>query len=328
MSDRGRLWTFVAIVAGSITVGVGYLVLAGSDSNAAAADPVRPVALTPLTTGVVVVRTLDRHSGRYGEVAIVDRSRQAAPVGTGVICDRVTANPNGAMCLVRVKAFGLKYDALVLGPDFRVLRRIHLEGVPSRTRMSPDGRYAGMTSFVAGHSYAELGTFSTQTVIVDRGTGRVVLDLEDLDVTRDGRTIDAADVNYWGVTFAPTGGGFYATLATGGKTYLIRGRVGSQRARVLRENVECPSVSPDGRRVAYKKRVGNPPVWRFHVLELASMRDVALAETRPIDDQLEWLDGDRLLYRVDDEVWSVRADGRGAPRLFLRGAESPAVIRG
>ena len=78
------------------------------------------------------------------------------------------------------------------------------------------------------------------------------------------------------MTFAADGDTFYATLATAGKTHLIKGSLRNRRARTLRSNVECPSLSPDGTRVAYKKRVGtgdNP--WRLHVLDLATMRDTA-----------------------------------------------------
>ena len=39
------------------------------------------------------------------------------------------------------------------------------------------------------------------------------------------RQITAVDVNFWGVTFARDSDRFYATLATGGKTYLIEGSV-------------------------------------------------------------------------------------------------------
>jgi hypothetical protein len=52
-----------------------------------------------------------------------------------------------------------------------------------------------------------------------------------------------------------------------------------------------------------------------------------LAETRPIDDQAEWLDDDHVLYRTGEETWMVPADGSGTPKRFLRSADSPAVVR-
>ena len=117
-------------------------------------------------------------------------------------------------------------------------------------------------------------------------------------------------------------------MATGGKTYLIEGSIGGRTAKVLHENVECPSLSPDGTRIAYKKRTGsatNP--WRLTVLDLATMRETPLAETRSIDDQAEWLDDDRVLYGMGGEVRVVSADGSGEPAVFLAHAASPAVVR-
>ena len=204
-----------------------------------------------------------------------------------------------------------------------------VEGVPSRARVSPDGRYGSVTLFVTGHSYAEAGTFSTQTTLIELATGRKLGDLEQFSVTNRGSVVTAVDRNFWGITFAASDSDrFYATMATGGKTYLIEGSIGGRTAKVLHENVECPSLSPDGTRIAYKKRTGsatNP--WRLTVLDLATMRETPLAETRSIDDQAEWLDDDRVLYGMGGEVRVVSADGSGEPAVFLPHAASPAVVR-
>ena len=93
----------------------------------------------------------------------------------------------------------------------------------------------------------------------------------------------------------------------------MRGSVSERSVVTVRKNAECPSLSPDGTRVVYKKRVGEPPAWRYHVLDLASGRETPLAETRAVDDQAEWLDGDHVLYHVGEEVWKVPADGTGRP---------------
>jgi Tol biopolymer transport system component len=141
--------------------------------------------------------------------------------------------------------------------------------------------------------------------------------------------VTAVDMNYWGVTFGRQDSDrFYATLATGGKTYLIEGSVSGRTARVIHENVECPSLSPDGTRIAYKRRtgVGKRP-WQLSVLDLETMRETALAEGRNFDDQAEWLDDDTVMYGLDEQIWVVPADGSGQPRRYIAGADSPAVVR-
>jgi len=159
-------------------------------------------------------------------------------------------------------------------------------------------------------------------------SGEKLADLEKFRVTRDGRAVTSQDRNFWGVTFAADSDRFYATMRTGGRTHLIEGSVSGRSARTLHENVECPSLSPDGTRVAYKKRVDDGSViWRLHVLDLRTMRDTALAEQRMVDDQAEWLDDDTVLYGLEGSIWAVPADGAGAPRKYIGGGLSPAVSR-
>jgi len=126
----------------------------------------------------------------------------------------------------------------------------------------------------------------------------------------------------------------FGTLQTGGHTYLVAGSVGSPRLRVLREGVECPSLSPDNTRIVFKRArlttVGLVQ-WRLNVLDLKTLKARPLAETRNVDDQVEWLDNDTVLYMVDTgveptNVWAVRADGTGTPRVFIQQADSPAVV--
>jgi uncharacterized repeat protein (TIGR01451 family) len=218
--------------------------------------------------------------------------------------------------------------AYVFAADFQIRHDVALGGFPTRVRISPDGRYGAVTVFVTGHSYAEAG-FSTETTLIDLDSGARLGNLEQFALWRDGQRVRAIDVNFWGVTFAAGGDRFYATVATGGRTYLVQGSVGERQMRTLRENVECPSLSPDGTRLAFKKRVGGllRPVWQFHVLDLATMTETPLAEQRSIDDQIEWLDDRQVLYGDARTIWVVPADGTGEPRKFLSQAASPTVLR-
>jgi hypothetical protein len=216
----------------------------------------------------------------------------------------------------------------VFGADLRVRGEVAVDGIPSRARVSPDGRYGAVTLFVAGHSYADLGGFSTTTTLIDLRRGTKIAGLEDFTVTRDGRRITAPDVNYWGVTFARDHDRFYATLATGGRFYLVEGSVRARTMKTIHPGVECPSLSPDETRIAYKKRVGaGGKRWRLYVLDLRTMKETPLAETRSVDDQVEWLDDDHVLYGLQEAIWTMPADGTGAPRRFARRADSPAVVR-
>jgi hypothetical protein len=203
--------------------------------------------------------------------------------------------------------------------------------------MSPDGRYASVTTFVSGDSYAG-SSFSTRTIILDVAGRSVVDDLEHFTALRDGQAFSAQDFNFWGITFAADSNRFYATLGTGGHTYLVQGDVAAKQVTVLRDGVECPSLSPDGTRLAFKKRVADSVgrvEWRESVLDLATLQDHPLAETRSVDDQAEWLDDQTVLYglpqgdtgSVSDDVWAAPADGSGQPRLLVPGAWSPAVSR-
>ncbi|MFL0410421.1 TolB family protein [Microbacterium paludicola] len=101
----------------------------------------------------------------------------------------------------------------------------------------------------------------------------------------------------------------------------------------MRENSECPSISPDGTRIAYKTDRGGQD-WGIAVLDLATGVEHELAEARSVDDQLEWLDDDTVLYglpRRDEagvtDVWALDLAPRSTPTLFIPQAWSPSVVR-
>jgi hypothetical protein len=269
------------------------------------------------------------HGGQTrGQVGIVpaDDAGGAATLSS-LRCDRVYYSAGSGLCVARGGGFAAGYSARIFGPDLRVRHELELAGIPSRARVSRDGRLGAVTMFVTGHAYAG-DTFSTQTTLLDLRRGEKIADLEDFTVSRNGRVVTAVDVNFWGVTFASDGDTFYATVATGGKTYLVRGSIRDRSMRTLHENVECPSLSPDGTRIAYKKRVGSGNLpWRLTVLDLATMRETPLSERAGMDDQAEWLDDRHVLYGFDGDVRVVAADGSGTPRRLRAGADSPAVVR-
>jgi hypothetical protein len=334
--SRRRLAAFATLVAACAVVAVVAIVAgarAGDGTTRASAGARDALPAAKAAGRPVVVYRVDdpAHRGADGQVAVAALADAASgrPTLTGLHCARVYVSAAGSgICVARGTGFAAGYGAKLFGADLRVRHTLALEGIPSRARVSPDGRYASVTMFVTGDSYADAGAFSTRTTIIDLATGRKVAGLEDFTVTNGERQVTAVDVNFWGVTFARDSDRFFATLATGGKTYLIEGSVSARRAHVIHTNVECPSLSPDGTRIAFKKRTGSAEVpWRLTVLDLRTMRETPLAEVRSVDDQAEWLDDGHVLYGLDGAVWSVRADGSGRPARYIAGASSPAVVR-
>ncbi|AEV84022.1 protein tolB [Actinoplanes sp. SE50] len=338
MSLRTKLAAFAVVlvlcVAGTLLV---VLRTRHRQEQAAAAAP--PVPMTDPAAVEAQPHLVFRSTaiGDYhGRVAMVPLAAPAGPRAfTGVTCDRVYAHRGEAVCLSAEVGFVTTYRAEVLGPDWSVRRSLPLSGVPSRARLAPDGSWVATTTFVSGHAYSSPGDFSTETLVTPLNGGRS-LNLEtDFALSVDGKRTTAKNRNLWGVTFADDDV-FYATAASGDKTWLVRGSLKSRELATLREDAECPSLSPDGTRVAFKTRHGQAPgVWSIAVYDLATGRSTLLAERHSVDDQIEWLDDRHVLYGLPrsgtgpsaSDVWTVPANGSGAPAVFVPDAWSPAVVR-
>lgn len=337
MSRRARLAALVAVIV-VVTVGAGGYVLRerarqqAAAAGAPAAATVEPAALAGRPS--LVFRNTAAGAG-YGRVAVVALDDPDGPRAfTPAECERVYAVAGAAVCLAADRGLTTTYRAQLLGPDWTPVRNLPLNGLPSRARLSRDGSLVATTTFVHGHGYADPGQFSTET-LVSRADGTPVGNIEEFTLLVSGRPVNRADKNLWGVTFVD-GDQFYATAASGGTTWLVRGSLAQRRLTALRQDAECPSLSPDGTRVAFKKHGDLPPgQWRLAVHDLRTGAETVLAETRSVDDQVEWLDDDRIVYGLPrggsavatSDVWAVPADGGGQPRLLVPDAWSPAVLR-
>jgi hypothetical protein len=337
----GRRWVrtalLVAITVLTLAGAASYVVYAhGRQQAAARGAPVTTVvSLAAVSSGPhLVFRDTVPGSG-YGHLAVASLTDPDGPrATTPASCDRAYSRPTGTVCLQAQRGIVTSYRIQTFDAGWHTGSDAPLTGLPSRARQSPDGSLTATTTFVYGDSYTNPGQFSTRTLVSHTGGGQLA-DLEQFTLVIDGKPVTAADRNLWGVTFADDDT-FYATAATGGRTWLVRGSISSRRLMSIRSDVECPSLSPDGTRIAFKRHGNLPPgQWRLAVYDLATGRETMLAEQRSVDDQVEWLDDGHVLYGMPrtgaatatQDVWVVPADGTGAARVYVHDAWSPSVVR-
>lgn len=336
MNRRG-IGAIVGVVVVCLAVAGGYFlhVLDRADAQSSAAPAVvasvDPVAV--LAAPHLVFRNLTPGPD-YGRIAAVPLD---APGGGralfAAVCERSYAVRGAGVCVTAQRGVVPTYGVTMLDASLAPTTSSLLDGLPSRARMSSDGSLVATTTFVTGHSYSQ-ASFSTSTVL--RRDGVILGDLESFTTVVDAAELTAVDRNYWGVTFAADDDTFYATAGVGRSTWLVKGSLSQKTMTSLHGDAECPSVSPDGTKVAYKKRAGaRTGEWRIAVLDLATGTETLLAETRDVDDQQEWLDDAHLLYALPrtgadattSDIWVVPADGSGQPTVLVEHGASPAVVR-
>jgi hypothetical protein len=336
-SMRSRITILAVVCLVALGGALTYLLTSRAHQRdvRAHASPVAQTSLAALQRGPYIVFRNTSLSSQYGMVAVVSLADPSGPRAiTSTSCDRVYATDKDVVCLASKNGIATSYSAHVLNTRFQATQKLPLTGIPSRARLSPDGTLAATTSFVAGDSYA--GTsFSTRTVITRVGGGDVG-DLETFTLIHDGQKIAPIDRNFWGVTFAPDDDTFYATVKWSNHTWLVRGSISKRQLVTLHEDAECPSLAPDGKYIVYKQH-GDLPIgqWRLVRYDIATGQVTPLAETRSVDDQVEWLNDSTVIYGLPrtggqaavDDVWQVPADGTGAPKLLIPEAWSPAVVR-
>ncbi len=336
-----RPTTFVAVTLVCVAVAIGYVWARQSAQPAASAPPISVSLIAPSSPGELAaiqsqphLVVINREAPYIDYVRLVSLDPATPRIyQTTLHCDRMHYAAGNGICLLRDLSAGGSETVRVTLFDsgFQPQHTFTVEGYPTRTRVSPDGRYAAFTVFVTGHSYSD-ANMSTATVLLDTASGASLGNLEAFTIWRDGKQFQAPDFNFWGVTFAKDSDQFYATLRSYGVTYLVQGSVSTRALTIIGQGVECPSLSPDGTRLAFKKFVPEGK-WRLTVLDLATMQETLLAETESIDDQVEWLDDQHILYQNIDpnpppwmSVMMVLADGSGAPEVLVPNAISPAAM--
>jgi len=286
---------------------------------------------------VMFLSTRAEAMGQIGVAPIASPGSQA--LFQSEACERAYFTRSRGLCLV-LNRFSMQPRAFAyfLDQQFQTVSQLPLAGLPIRARISPDERYAATTVFVTGENYAS-EDFTTRTTIYDLTTGTAVVDLERFTVERDGKPFRNTDFNFWGVTFRSDGNHFLATLGTGGRRLLVDGDLQRRHFRVIADDVECPSLSPDQHTIVFKRQKARGAGWQLWGMDLTSGRSWPVTEDgREVDDQVEWLDDSHVIYgmvagqglpETNLSVWvsDARPDAGMNQSLFMKSGWSPAVIR-
>ncbi len=249
---------------------------------------------------------------------------------TPLPCDRLDWNRNGGVCL-QGGSIGIPGRGLLLDEFLRPVRRFGIAN-PSRAAISPDGGTVSWTGFVTGHDYLAPGEFATTTQLIDveRELGA---ELEtDFQTFADGEEFLEETANYWGTSYIDEQT-FYATLGFGAQNNLVFGDVRTGELHVVHENASCPEVSPNGSTIVAKEQ--RDQAFQLVAIDTATGERRDLAETRSVDDQVEWIDDSRILYGLPNpeagttgqpafDVWVLNVNDGSEPRLLVPFADSPA----
>lgn len=285
------------------------------------------------------VSYLSRRTDSFDQVGLVSVANLDAPLLLAApACERSYFGSETGLCLViNRESISPKAYAVFVDRALQPIKQLPLDGLPIRARVSPDNRWAAATVFVTGESY--IGDFMTRTSLFNLEDGGIIDTLETFSVERNGRVFKEIDFNFWGVTFFSSGDRFLATLGTGGQRFLVEGDIARRHMKVLHDDVECPSLSPDGTRIVFKRASTVKGAWRLWAMRLETGEAWPVTdEDRSIDDQAEWLDNDRVLYGllygegIPENALSIwmsdvsRESGFDAS-IFIRSASSPSAVR-
>src|SRR5262249_43706157 len=145
-----------------------------SDASAGSTPPAFSSTL-PLTGAPKLLYISTALGAGYQHLAEVPAADPGgAPTTASLSCERSYAAAGTLVCLraegtlVAAQYAEVYHDAGTL----QLVKKVELAGIPSRTRVSADGRMAAWTVFVGGDSYSG-PNFSTRTGILDLRTGEV-----------------------------------------------------------------------------------------------------------------------------------------------------------
>jgi hypothetical protein len=176
----------------------------------------------------------------------------------------------------------------------------------SRARISNDGTLTAWTNFIYGGGYQDAGmaNFVTATYVGQIVNGKgIASNIATWVLLNKGSRTSEPDLKYWGITYHPhntaTQQQFLVTAFFQGKPHLAQGDMATKTMTVIAEGVECPSYSPDGKRIAFKKRIDSTH-WAVAIMDLASKKETVFKDLGySVDDQIDWLNDNTLIYETN-----------------------------
>lgn len=273
----------------------------------------------------------------YGRLAI--RHADGTRTLLDRTCLRVHISADHGVCISQnegiVPTFTTTFFEAV-NPEVEI--KSYPSALPSRARISPEGTLSAVTAFVTGSSYADIGGEATTIVTIDEiDSSRLLRGITGFEIDSDESRFDNLNPQYWGITFVDENE-FYITGYFGEQPEVMHGWVDMLTMEPTGLIGSCPSLSPDGRTLVYKE-LQDDGSFQLVAVDLETDESWALGETRSVDDQVEWLDDDTILYALhpdgredlvqpEFDIWMVDIAPGSEPEIFLPNADSPAVARG
>ncbi len=298
------------------------------------ARPEIEAGLTPLPGEVLVVNRVPGDD--YGRLAIrhVDGTRTLLDRS----CMRVHINADHGVCLSQDEGVVPQFRTTffeAINPEVEI--KSYPSALPSRARISPDGTFSAVTAFVTGSSYVDIGSETTTLVTIDEIDSTALLrGARQFEILSDESRFDNQDPQFWGIAFADEND-IYMTGFFGEEPEIMRGSLDDMTMEPTGWIGSCPSVSPDGKTLVFKEMLPNGD-FELVAVDVDTQTKWKLGETRSVDDQVEWLDNDTILYALHPEggdtpvqpefdIWMIDIAEGSEPVLFLPNADSPAVAR-
>jgi hypothetical protein len=306
---------------------VGYLVVSIQfDDEASAGISARH----PMTPPFIMFRALAPRDA-HGRVTMRGLAPDAQPLVSALTCSRLHYAGGRGLCAAQEqRASDVLNVAYVFDERMTIGRRFVLSGVPTRLRVSPNGRFGAITTY--GEQETSRGErLATHTGLLDLQSGQSLGDVGDFRLDNRGPAIERP-FDVASVAFEADGERFFATLSTDRERYLVAGSQRERRLTVIRAGVASEALSPNGHRLVIKRLLPERGFWQLAVIDLRTWTEHDLRQgPRSVDDQVEWLDNEHVMYHdVDGEstaLGMLPIDGVNGPRLLVKTAYSGVVQR-